>query len=96
MVTREQVRQSIFDLTHYWDDTYGVDNWGNISQKERDTFIIEQYRQGVPAMQIAKAMKIYKLLNGKLVYRRVFDRDIKSLNKFKPKEEATFWQVEMM
>lgn len=100
MVTREQVRQSIFDLTHYWDDTYGVGNWGHISQKEldncpqakkvrvifkdkdviirelggqpyrgqsnpnlkkmskkeRDTFIIEQYRRGVPAMEIAKAM----------------------------------------
>lgn len=98
--TREQVRQSIFDLIHYWDDMYGVGNWVGISQKkldncpqakkvrvifkdkdviirerggqpyrgqsnpnlknmskkERDTFIIEQYRQGVPAMEIAKAM----------------------------------------
>ncbi|HJE97922.1 MAG TPA: hypothetical protein K8V00_09895 [Ligilactobacillus acidipiscis] len=100
MVAREQVRQSIFDLTHYWDDTYGVGNWGgisqkelddcsqakkvrvlfkdkdvlirerggqpykgqpnpnlkNVSKKERDTFIIEQYKQGVPAMEIVKAM----------------------------------------
>lgn len=99
-VTREQVRQSIFDLIHYWDDTYGVGNWvgisqkkldncpqakkvrvilkdkdviirerggqpyrgqsnlnlKNVSKKERDTFIIEQYERGVPAMEIAKAM----------------------------------------
>lgn len=98
--TREDVRQSIFDLTHYWDDMYGVGNWGgisqkeldncpqakkvrvifkdkdvlirerggqpyrgqanpnlkNVSKKERDAFIIEQYKQGVPAMEIARAM----------------------------------------
>ena len=98
--TREDVRQSIRELVDYWDNEYGADNWGGISQKEldncpqakkvrvifkdkdvlirerggqpyrgqanpnlkkmskkeRDTFIIEQYRQGVPAMEIAKAM----------------------------------------
>ena len=36
MVTREQVRQSIFDLTHYWDDTYGIGKWGEVSREELD------------------------------------------------------------
>ena len=31
-------------------------NLKKVSKKERDNFIIEQYKQGVPAMEIAKAM----------------------------------------
>jgi hypothetical protein len=36
MATREDVRQSVRKLVDYWDNEYGVGNWGGISQKELD------------------------------------------------------------